>query len=202
MYTTIPRKIHQCIFSGHGEIIWSLRLWRKIEHISQSQAMFSVWCRNGASFSQGPSAVSQISVFNFQKQLSFAFLCWVTEGSEAAPTINCDRNAAANILLLGAREIIWNKRPKPGQRSPAADDTSAEEGAVWSYSKQYNYNPTFHRRDHKTFIEYVPLWCFLSRLVRAVVWLVPMISCWMLFFNMQVYVRARYFNDKSAVCAL
>ena len=52
-----------------------------------------------------------------------------SEGSATVPTINRDRNAAANILLLGAREIIWNKRPTPWQRSSTESPSMAEEGA-------------------------------------------------------------------------
>lgn len=49
--------------------------------------------------------------------------------STAAPlpspvTINRDRNGAANILLLGAREIIWEARPLPWQRK--TDDEGGE----------------------------------------------------------------------------
>lgn len=49
----------------------------------------------------------------------------------AMPTINRDLNGAANILLMGARELIWGSRPAPWQRSsgpvspsPAASTSS------------------------------------------------------------------------------
>ena len=44
-----------------------------------------------------------------------------------AATINRDRNGAANILLLGAREILWGERPRPWQRKKGEDGEDTAE---------------------------------------------------------------------------
>ena len=52
-----------------------------------------------------------------------------TPAATPAPVVlDRDHNAAANILLMGARALLWGKRPSPWQRPKEAGST--EEDAV------------------------------------------------------------------------